>query len=84
MPYLHEKVPRISPPSQAQLSLPNDRLCVYALGKDVAPRRGKLVVGAGEPWYNPAIATYQMIQYVDWKATITQSPSPDVSRWSWR
>ena len=48
MPHLHEKVPRISPPSQAQLSLPNDRLCVYALGKDVAPRRGKLVVGAGE------------------------------------
>ena len=26
----------------------DDRLCVYALGKDVAPRRGKLVVGAGE------------------------------------
>ena len=56
---------QISPPSQAQLSLPNDRLCVYALGKDVAPRRGKLVVGAGETWYNPAIAIYQMMQYVD-------------------
>ena len=62
MPYLYEKVPRISPPSQHKLLLPHDRLCVCdAVGEDVAPGRGKLVVGthiASKIWYNPHIAIY--------------------------